>query len=93
MTKQLKPNVCKNKTSTDEQLSRGKKDNEKSARESLGKFFYDLAKATFIAMVLGNMAAIFGIAEYSINTFQSLGTGILSTIGFAYMGNKTLKTK
>lgn len=93
MTKQLRPNVCKNKTSTDDQSSRDKKDSEKSARESLGKFFYDLAKATFIAMVLGNMATIFGIAGNNSNPILSLSTGILSTIGFAYMGNKTLKFK
>ena len=91
MTKQLRPNVCKNKTPTDRQASKDKEDREKSARESLGKFFYDIAKATFIAMVLGNTATIFGLTEYSVDPILAVGMGFVGTTTFAYMGNKTLK--
>ena len=91
MGKTLKTDVSKDTTVT--QISRSTEENEKSARESLSKFFYDIAKATFIAMVLGNMATVFGVAEYSGITILALVTGVLSTAGFVYVGNKTLKIK
>ena len=81
------------KSTTVEQVSKNKEETEQTARESLSKFFYDIAKATFIAMVLGNMATVFGVAEYSGITILALVTGVLSTAGFVYVGNKTLKIK
>ena len=35
------------------------KEKQKTSRETLGKFFYDLAKTTFAVMVLGNVATVF----------------------------------
>ncbi|WP_347566532.1 DUF6722 family protein [Parabacteroides gordonii] len=34
------------------------RDRDKSRRETLGKFFYDLAKLTFAAIVLGEMLVL-----------------------------------
>lgn len=73
MGKPLKTDVSKD--TTIDQISKSTEENEKSARESLSKFFYDIAKATFIAMVLGNMATVFGVAEYS-------GITILLSVGY-----------
>lgn len=67
------------------------KEKEKTAREQLGKFFYDLAKMTFGVMVLGNSAAVFGFTDFSISSIVVLIAGSFATIGFAYMGNKVLK--
>ena len=41
----------------------GQKDNkekEKTARETLGKYFYDMSKLIFTAVVLTNITALFG---------------------------------
>lgn len=91
MGKPLKPNAHKSMASSAETNSKDKEESKKSARESLSKFFYDIAKATFIAMVLGNMATVFGVVEYDIATILALTTGVLTTAGFAYFGNKILK--
>lgn len=91
MGKLLKPDA--RKSTTVEHVSKNKEESEKSARESLSKFFYDIAKATFIAMVLGNMATVFGVAEYDGITIVALITGFLGTTTLAYMGNKTLKMR
>ena len=89
MGKPLKPDA--RKSTTVEHVSKNKEESEKSARESLSKFFYDIAKATFIA--LGNMATVFGVAEYDSITIVALITGFLGTTTLAYMGNKTLKMR
>ena len=70
-----------------------KEDREKikTARESLGKFFYDLAKMTFGTTVLGQFVTVFGIAEVSISSIVVLIFGSALTAGLAYMGNKILK--
>ena len=63
----------------------------KTARESLGKFFYDLAKMTFGTTVLGQSVTVFGIAEVSISSIVVLIFCSALTAGLAYMGNKILK--
>ena len=63
----------------------------KTARDSLGKFFYDLAKMTFGVMVLGNAAAVFGFTDFTLSSAIVLIFGSFMTWGFAYMGNKILK--
>ena len=42
---------------------------------------------------LGNMATVFGVAEYAGSTIVALITGFLGTTTLAYMGNKTLKMR
>ncbi len=67
------------------------KEKIKTARETLGKFFYDLAKMTFGTTVLGQFITVFGITEVSISSIVVLIFGSALTAGFAYMGNKILK--
>ena len=43
---------------------------EKSIRETIGKFFFDLAKTTFTAMVIGGSVAL--ITRVSSSVFQFL---------------------
>lgn len=67
------------------------KEKQKTSRETLGKFFYDLAKTTFAVMVLGNVATVFigDIDAVIVSTMIFLGMFI--TFLFAYVGNKVLK--
>ena len=64
---------------------------EKSSRENLGKFFYDLAKATFTIMVLTNVVGLFKGENYILSAillFVLISfTFILSRIAFSIFKN------
>lgn len=67
------------------------KDKIKIARETLGKYFYDLSKTSFAVMVAGNILTILKDDELTyINAFV-IATGIFLTWGFAFLGNRILK--
>ncbi|MBM0155018.1 hypothetical protein [Segatella copri] len=66
-----------------------REDREKlrSSRENLSKFFYDLAKATFTAMVVGDVVTMFlkeDVTTISVWLFVTglVTTSLLSTIGY-----------
>lgn len=62
---------------------------DKFRKENLGKFFYDLSKLTFAAIVLGEMLVL----QKDITDFMSwymICVGILQTYILAYIGNKIL---
>lgn len=65
------------------------RDKENSGREALGKFFYDLAKITFTALVAGNLVSlfVFGEMEYWI----LLAIGVISTSLLSFIGFKVIK--
>ena len=44
------------------------KEKEKTARETLGKYFYDMSKLIFTAVVLTNITALFGALTVAIRT-------------------------
>lgn len=73
--------------------ARDDRDREKTGRENLGKFFYDLAKTTFAVMVLGNTMSIFGLAEFSIKSIYMALLGVIITSLFASIGNRILTRK
>ena len=54
------------------------REKERSSRETLGKFFYDLAKATFTIMVLTNVLALVTTDNYKYATVIFI-IGIIST--------------
>ena len=56
----------------------------KCQRETLGKYFYDLSKLTFTALVLGGIAMLFQSEKIEISM-------ILFSVGLAFCGNKILK--
>lgn len=73
-----------------QEIKREKREQGKIRKESLGKFFYDLAKLTFAAIVLGEMLVL----QKDISDFMSwymICVGILQTYILAYIGNKILK--
>ena len=66
------------------------KEKERTSRETLGKFFYDLAKLVFTAMALvGGVSLI--IDEPQIKQGVLLATGMLLTYIFASIGYNILK--
>ena len=67
------------------------KEKQKTSRETLGKFFYDLAKTTFAVMVLGNVATVFIGDTDAVIVSTMIFLGMFTTFLFAYVGNKVLK--
>ena len=66
------------------------RDREKLSRETLGKFFYDLAKLAFTAMVLGSVVSLFSKDSEAGQIILLLcGTAVTSI--FAYIGYLILK--
>ena len=66
------------------------KEKERTSRETLGKFFYDLAQLTFAGLVLGGITPIYANVEAGINWYV-LTAGSVWTIMLAKVGNTILK--
>lgn len=66
------------------------REKEKSSRENLGKFFYDLAKATFTIMVLTNTVTILTSDNYKLASAMFV-VGMLATVVLARIGYLTIK--
>ncbi len=67
------------------------KEKSRTARETLGKYFYDLSKLVFSIMVLGNVVDLFGKNHYGIMNLVSFCLGVFATWALALVGNKILK--
>ncbi len=71
---------------------RNDKDREKTSRETLGKFFYDLAKANFTTFVAGTILTMVAADKFSdVKIWCTLAVGILATMWLAMFGYKILK--
>ena len=66
------------------------REREKLSRETLGKFFYDLAKITFTALVVGSVASII-TGQEQLEYWQLMAIGTTATCLLAYIGYKTIK--
>lgn len=66
------------------------REKDKMSRENLGKFFYDLAKASFTTMVITNVVTMF-ISENYILAIVLFFVGIIATTVFARIGYKIIK--
>lgn len=66
------------------------REKDKLSREVLGKFFYDLAKVTFTAMVVGGAVAWISDSEKDYAWILLL-LGVLSTMTLSYAGYKIIK--
>ena len=53
----------------------------KCQRETLGKYFYDLSKLTFTALVLGGIAMLFQSEKIEISMIGMFMVGILFSVG------------
>lgn len=66
------------------------REKEKTSRETLGKYFYDLSKTCFASFVVANVIAIFA----SDNVLVPIGllvVGIIATVSLARIGYSILK--
>lgn len=68
------------------------KEKEKSSREILGKLFYDLAKTSYAAMVLGGAVPLFDKQQH-IDTIPLMCSGIALTCFFIMIGYYIFKKK
>lgn len=67
------------------------KERERSSRENLGKFFYDLAKTSFAAMVAADLVSFFLTDADSTMLALLLALGVFFTSIFAYLGYFIIK--
>ena len=57
------------------------KEKAKFVRESVVKYFFDMSKSTFTVMVLGGMAALFGIVETNqVDSYWAIFWGVFLTV-------------
>ena len=61
------------------------KERDKTSRENLGKFFYDLAKLSFATLVIGSTASVI-IQENNFDFWIIISIGAFVTYIFAYIG-------
>ncbi len=66
------------------------REKEKICRETLGKFFFDLAKLIFTTMVLVGAVSLI-MEETKIEYWMLLISGVLTTVIFARIGYSILK--
>lgn len=72
--------------------ARDDREKEKTSRETLGKFFYDLAKANFTTNVAGCILSMVMNDRYAdLKVWGMLAFGLLSTAFLAGFGYKILK--
>lgn len=66
------------------------KEKERTSRETLGKFFYDLAKISFTALVIGSIVSVATQQEKSEYWLLIL-IGVFATYIFSYIGYRIIK--
>ena len=71
--------------------AREDRDKTKFSRESLSKFFYDLAKAAFTAMVVGDIVAMFLNENITTATVWLFVVGVFTTVLLSIFGYRISK--
>lgn len=66
------------------------KERDKTRRETLAKYLYDLSKLSFAGLVVGGIAPVFTNISQA-NNWYNIITGIMATFILAWMGNRILK--
>lgn len=66
------------------------KEKNRTRREKLAGYFFDLSKLTFAALVLGGISPVITDAFEDIKAFPVL-LGIFTTYFFAFFANRILK--
>ena len=66
------------------------RERERVSKETLGKFFYDLYKLSFAALVIGSVASVV-INKDNIDSYIIMSIGAFVTYIFAYIGYKIIK--
>lgn len=71
--------------------AREDKEKLRYSRENLSKFFYDLAKATFTAMVVGDVVTMFLKEDVTATTIWLFVTGLITTSLLSTVGYRISK--
>ena len=72
--------------SEQQEVKKEVKEKEKTSRETLGKFFYDLAKISFTALVVGSVVSV-ATQQEKVENWVLILIGIFVTYIFSYIGN------
>ena len=72
------------------EIKKQTKEKKKVSRETLGKFFYDLAKTSFTIMVAGSITSFFTNQEQTAY-WLLLIVGAIVTTTFAIIGHTIIK--
>ena len=67
------------------------KEREKLSRETLGKFFYDLAKIAFTALVVGSIVSVVTEQKKFEHLLLTV-IGIITTCLLSFLGYKIIKS-
>ncbi len=76
--------------SAQQELRKETREKDKSRKENLGKFFYDLAKLSFAGLVIGGITPWISKGDEAINPHILILGGIASLI-FGIIGYRTFK--
>lgn len=68
-----------------------RKEKDKTRRDKLAGFYFNLAQLAFTVLVLGSFATYFQNFEITLGVVCMLCLGIVSVVGFAIAGNYILK--
>ena len=71
--------------------AREDKEKLRYSRENLSKFFYDLAKATFTAMVVGDVVTMFLKEDVTATAIWLFITGLITTSLLSAVGYRISK--
>lgn len=78
------------KWSEQQEVKKETKEKDKMRRETLGKFFFDLAKLAFAGLFVSWITPLLTNANNSVAWSVLIG-GVIFTVVFALIGNKILK--
>lgn len=82
---------CNANSSTIMVTQKETREKNRASHENLGKFFYDLAKTSFTAMVAADVVSFFMTNADPIALAVLLAVGIFVTSVFAYLGYYIIK--
>ena len=72
--------------------AREDREKEKTSRENLSNFFYDLAKTSFTAMVVGDVVSMFLKEEITTPAIVLFFVGVIATITLGAIGYRISKS-
>lgn len=75
-----------------QEAKKEQRERDRSTKETIAKYFLDLSKLIFTAIVLGGLAPIFTDNSIPIN-WVIVFLGMISTVCMALIGYKLLKSK
>lgn len=73
-----------------QEANRERKEKDKTRREKLSGYFFNLSQLTFVALVLGGVTPLYTDIESGVNRYV-LVAGIILTVILAYIGLLILK--